>query len=375
MRDLSSKFFSRSIFLISDSVNELGGITTWLRVTARLFKERGHKPHVIGIALPQTRQNFAQDIPCPVSTLYDTFPLQGGRHAGVDKLSALFRAASSNGIIIVAQVWAMEWVRLADTAGMPIVGMSHESYEYSRRCSRLCRIRKCYAEVDKMLVLTREDADLWAKNGIDRVDYVTYPVPIWAAVASPLANKVVVSIGRLHHQKGIDMLLDAWALVTNRRSGWRLKIYGAGPDEALLKARCSQLGLDRTVDWMGHINDVSDALHGASMFVQSSRGEGFPFALLEALAFGVPCVAFDCAPGVREIIRSGDDGMLIPPGDIVGLADRIELLISNNNVRNAMGQRARDNVRRFSAGEYIQRWEELFSALDQQRRLPNRDLS
>jgi glycosyltransferase involved in cell wall biosynthesis len=363
---LLPKSFPRDIFLVADSVNELGGITSWLHFTARLFSEYGYKPRVIGIAIPQTPQDLEQNLPYQVSTLYDTFPLQGGKRFGADKLSALFSSATGNGIIIVTQVWAMEWVRLADTAGMPVVAMSHESYEYSRQCSRLSRIRESYAEADKMVVLTSEDAARWTEDGMARVVYISNPAPLWPAIPSPLTGKVILSMGRLHDQKGIDTLLDTWALVANRRSGWRLKIYGSGPDENILKARCGQLGLDSTVDWMGRTNDVSGALRGASIFVQSSRGEGFPFTLLEAMAFGVPCVAFACSPGVREIIRSGDDGLLIPPGDIVGLSRGIELLINNDRIRNGMGRRARGNVRRFSSGEYIRRWEELFSAMDQQ---------
>lgn len=87
-------------------------------------------------------------------------------------------------------------------------------------------------------------------------------------------------------------------------------MYGTGEDEAELRTLCTALGLDGSVDWRGRTDDVPGALADSSVFVQSSRGEGFPLALLEAMASGVPCAAFDCAPGVREIIRDGEDGLL-----------------------------------------------------------------
>ena len=363
---MSGKHLSRNIFLVADSVNELGGISSWLQITAVLFSEHGHKVSVIGISVPQTPQILPRNHPYLTVTLYETFPLRGGRQHGVDKLSALFSAAIGNGVVIVAQAWAMEWVRLADTAGMPVVAMSHESYEYSRQCSRLSRIRECYEKADRMVVLTHEDADLWLRDGMDRVDYIPNPLPFYPDVSSSLTASNVITVGRLHAQKGIDMLLEAWAILTNRWHGWRLKIYGSGPEEASLKALCSKLGLDHTVDWMGTTNDVSRALSRASIFVQSSRGEGFPFALLESMASGVPCIAFECAPGVREIIRSGVDGILVQTGDIESLADSVGLLMGDSHMRSRMGKRARDNIRRFSGSVYMRRWEKLFTVLDQQ---------
>lgn len=137
-----------------------------------------------------------------------------------------------------------------------------------------------------------------------------------------------------------------------------------GEDEAALRAQCTGLGLDGSVEWMGRTDDVERALAEASVFVQSSRGEGFPLALLEAMASGVPCAAFDCAPGVREIVRDGEDGLLAPAGDIAALADRLLRLTGNPRLRDAMGARARSGVQRFSESETLRRWEELFAFLE-----------
>lgn len=258
----------------------------------------------------------------------------------------------------------MEWVELADTDGLTVIGMSHESFAYSRSTSRFRRVLKHYEDVDRMLALTREDADLWIRQGLNNASFMPNPLPFMPEVPSPRTENVVVSIGRLHDQKGIDMLLDAWSETAPLHPDWRLRIYGSGEDEEILKKQCTALGLDDSVDWMGRTNDVPGALRGGSVFVLSSRGEGFPLAVMEAMAAGVPCAAFDCAPGVHEIIRDGEDGLLATLGNTGELARRLDTLMSDKALRDAMGEAARVNVQRFTTDAVVRGWEELFAFLE-----------
>ncbi|MGP4001856.1 glycosyltransferase [Streptomyces sp. 8N706] len=380
----------RDIFSVSNSIDELGGVTSWSHQMARLFTERGHRVHLIGIAHPEDpeiRQDLGGDLPYPVTTLYDTRPpavrparglgyrfdlvehrRRKARAAGMReqaaRLSALFRAARPGAVVIVTQVWAMEWVALADTAGATVIGMSHESYDYSRSSSRFRRVKQFYRDVDRMLVLTQEDADLWIRQGLDNTGFMPNPLPFMPEEPSRRTGKVVTSIGRLMDQKGIDMLLDTWSQVAPLHPDWTLRIYGSGEDEEMLREQCTALGLDGSVEWMGRTDDVPGVLRGGSVFVQSSRGEGFPLTLMEAMAAAVPCAAFDCAPGVREIIRDGEDGLLATPGNTSELARRLDTLMSDRALRDRMGEAARVNVRRFSTDEVVRRWEELFAFLE-----------
>ncbi|MGW6273000.1 glycosyltransferase [Streptomyces sp. NPDC055060] len=378
---------TRDIFFVSNSVNELGGITSWSHQMARLFVERGHRVHVVGITDPGVPQDIGTDLPYPTTTLYDEHPPRVGpargikgrlnvaehrlrtkREEGMDeqaaKLTALFAQAGPGAVVIVTQVWAMEWVERADTGGLLVIGMSHESFAYSRASSRGARVRKHYQGVDRMLALTREDADLWIRQGLDNASFMPNPLPFMPEVPSRRTEKVVTSIGRLHDQKGIDMLLDTWAEVAPLHPDWTLRIYGSGEDEEILKKQCTSLGLDGSVEWMGRTSDVPGALRGGSVFVQSSRGEGFPLALMEAMATAVPCAAFDCAPGVHEIVRDGEDGLLARLGNTAELARRLDTLMSDKELRDRMGELARHNIRRYTTGEVVRRWEELFLFLE-----------
>ncbi|GAA1940102.1 hypothetical protein GCM10009837_77780 [Streptomyces durmitorensis] len=378
---------NRDIFFVSNSVNELGGITSWSHQMARLFVERGHRVHVIGITDPGVPQDVGTDLPYPTTTLYDEHPprvgpvrgikgrlnvaehrlrarREAGMHEQAARMTALFAQAGPGAVVIVTQVWAMEWVELADTSGMTVIGMSHESYAYSRASSRGNRVRKHYKDVDRMLALTREDADLWIRQGLDNASFMPNPLPFMPEVPSQRTEKVVTSIGRLHDQKGIDMLLDTWAEVAPLHPDWTLRIYGSGEDEEILKKQCTSLGLDGSVEWMGRTSDVPGALRGGSVFVQSSRGEGFPLALMEAMATAVPCAAFDCAPGVHEIVRDGVDGLLARLGNTGELARRLDTLMSDKELRDRMGELARVNIQRYTTDEVVRRWEELFLFLE-----------
>ncbi|MBC9713862.1 glycosyltransferase [Streptomyces sp. TRM66268-LWL] len=380
---------SRDIFFVSNSVDELGGITSWSHQMARLFSNRGHQVHVLGItpAPAGRRHDLGDDLPYRTTTLYDVHPPAppsgGGVRRRVDpvdrrrraahaagmrkqaeKLTDLFRAARPGAIVIVTQVWAMEWVALADTTGLTVIGMSHESYETCRRSSRYGRVQRYYKDVDRMLTLTREDADLWIRKGLDHVGAMPNPLPFFPDTPSPRRAKTVVSIGRLHEEKGVDLLLEAWALLAPDHPDWTLAIYGAGEEEQALRRQCAQLGIEASVQWRGRTDDVPAALRESCVFALSSRGEGFPLALMEAMATGVPCVAFDVAPGVREIITDGADGFLAPPGDTRQLARHLATLMGDSDLRDLMGDSARQNIQRYATDLIVDRWETLFRLLD-----------
>ncbi|MFE0580849.1 MULTISPECIES: glycosyltransferase [unclassified Streptomyces] len=380
---------SRDIFIVSNSVDEIGGVTTWSHQMARHFSDRGHCVHIVGIApvAEEIRQKLPQDLPYGTTTLYETHPPSARRLRGIkgrlnaperrrqaarraqmqakaDRLGELLRTARPGGVVIVTQVWAMEWVALADTKGLSVIGMSHESFEASQKSTRGERVRRFYRDVDRLLVLTPEDADLWIRAGMENVASMPNPIPFMPDTPAPRTGKVVASVGRLAFEKGVDLLLDAWADAAPQHPDWVLRIYGAGVEEAALRAHCTALGLDDSVRWMGSTDDVLGALREASVFAQASRAEGFPITLLEAMAAGVAPAAFDCAPGVREIVEHGEDGLLARLGNTMELAGHLDALMSDRELRDRLGDNAFRSVKRYSSAEITDRWEDLFSFLE-----------
>ncbi|MFJ9035463.1 glycosyltransferase [Streptomyces sp. NPDC102406] len=377
---------ARDLFLVANSADELGGVTAWTHQMARAFTGAGHRVHVIGVYESDLKMAVPTAPNYPVTSLYPEHPPTpdpprgarrlsvparrrearriAARKRAVARLASILGAARPGSVVIVTQVWPMEWLREIDTSHLTVIGMSHESYGYSRACHRYRWVKRHYPHVDRWLVLTQEDADTWAADGLNNVDFLPNALAHLPAVPSPRTGKVVCSIGRLADQKGVDMLLDTWAKVAPFRADWQLHVYGAGADEPRLRRQCTELGLDTSVRWLGRTDDVPGALATSSVFAQSSRGEGFPLALMEAMASGVPCAAFDCAPGVREIVRDGEDGLLAPVGDLDALADRLLRLTGNPRLRDTLGERARVNVQRFSEERVLERWEEMFALLE-----------
>jgi glycosyltransferase involved in cell wall biosynthesis len=139
-----------------------------------------------------------------------------------------------------------------------------------------------------------------------------------------------------------------------------LRIYGAGSLKAALEAQITASGLDGSVSLEGPTQDVEGVLQAASVLALSSEQEGLPLVLGEAMACGVPCVAFDCAPGIREIVRDREDGLVVRNRDVNALADGLCRLIEDESLRHALGKTARHNIERFRMEHILDEWDRLF---------------
>ncbi|MFB4307264.1 glycosyltransferase [Actinomadura sp. GTD37] len=376
----------RDVFIVCNNADEMGGLQRWAHHMARLLAGRGDRVTLVGITRGPEPYHHGRDGSYAVEVLHRDWRapvlawrprrpaehLNAAAHAremrrsaaqrrGAARLSELFAAAGPGSVVIVAQVWAMEWVRLADTSGLRVVAMSHESYKATRRSTRYRRVKEHYADADRMLVLTAEDADAWARDGMTNVDHIPNPLHVTPTVHPTLDLPVVACVGRLSQEKGVDLMLEAWERISARHPEWRLHVYGSGPDEEELRVRAA--GISASVEFRGVVADVEDALVEASVFALPSRAEGFPMSVLEAMAYGLPTVAFDCAPGVRTLLGDDRGGVLVRPGDTVAFAAALERLIEDPAERRALGAAARASVLRFHPDAVLARWDRLFDLL------------
>ena len=184
--------------------------------------------------------------------------------------------------------------------------------------------------------------------------------------------KVVVAAGRLTRQKGFDLLIDAYAQVAYSYPDWQLHIYGSGEERGRLLAQILRLGLERQVRLMGYSAELSEQMSQAALYVMSSRVEGFPMVLLEAMSVGLPVVSFDCPNGPADLVRQGTDGVLVRAGDVGGLADALCAVMSDPGRRARMGESARATAREYDIGRISHRWEALFDELARGRANPGK---
>jgi glycosyltransferase involved in cell wall biosynthesis len=164
-------------------------------------------------------------------------------------------------------------------------------------------------------------------------------------------------MGRLADQKGFDVLLRGFARIAEKHPGVDLKILGEGERRAELERLRSQLNLDRRVDFPGRLEKPFQVLRGATVFVLSSRFEGFPNVLIEAMVCGLPVVATDCPAGPSEIIRHGEDGLLVPVEDPGALAAAMDRLLSNPEERFRFAAEAGKVASRRTLAAHLDAWE------------------
>lgn len=253
-------------------------------------------------------------------------------------------------------------VAIARFAPAEVLRVAQEHRPFSSRPKSLREASlRYYPRLDVFLTLTRRDARRYRRELGEDVSVGVMPngAPAVRGPTSDLDSLVVVAAGRLERSKGFDRLLDAWAIVARRHPDWELRIFGEGGQRADLEEQIATLDLAGSARLMGYTTRLSEEMAAASLFVLSSRVEGYPMVMLEAMACGLPVVSFDCRTGPREIIRPGRDGFLVPDGDVEGLAAAINRTIEMGDGRRALGAAALRAARRRTQSAVAARWEQL----------------
>jgi len=238
---------------------------------------------------------------------------------------------------------------------------------------------RMYGRLAAVVALTQECAD-WIKTHSSArcvpviPNAACWPLPgnlpriVPDALCSP-ERRVLLAVGRLSNEKNFDMLIDVFSKLAPRHPGWDLVILGEGHVRQMLETRIRDATLRARIFIPGIAGNVGEWYARADLYVMSSRFEGFPNALAEALAHGLPAVSVDCDTGPRDIIRHGVDGLLVPVGDVQGLQAALDCVMGDSQLRAEMACRAIDARARFSIEKIAGMWEELFSKLSDTRSL------
>jgi glycosyltransferase involved in cell wall biosynthesis len=222
-----------------------------------------------------------------------------------------------------------------------------------------------YPSLDAVTALTEETAEgyreLMGRRG--RVVCIPNPAPPDPGTRPALDAPVVVAAGSLTRRKGFDRLLEAWARLARDFPEWRVRIFGTGHRRPELEELIDTLGVRGSVGLCGHSSRMLEELASASVFALTSRNEGFPMVLLEAMAVGLPVVAYDCPTGPRDIISDGVDGHLVPNGRTRLLVDALGGLMEDASRRRQFSAAALESVKRYRIEAIGARWEALFGEL------------
>lgn len=214
--------------------------------------------------------------------------------------------------------------------------------------------------LDRFIILTNEEVASWPE--LDNIRVIPNPVTTATNLQSDCSARQVIAVGRYDPQKGFDRLIDAWQIVARQHPSWQLRIYGEGSLRPSLQKQIDDLGITDVCTLEPTVSNITEKYSESSIFVLSSRFEGFGMVIVEAMTCGVPAVSFACPCGPRDIIQDGVDGFLVENGDIEGLAEKICHLIEHDEERKEMGRLAGLHAQRYQMKHIAQQWRELFEA-------------
>lgn len=266
-------------------------------------------------------------------------------------------------VLIGIDIYANRCVCLANFFLKPLTIISERNDPEHNRLSWKSKlfIKLLYWKADLFVFQTQEAKAFYSKSIQKRSKVIHNPVVAGLPERNRCTNKEIVTMGRLENQKDHVTLIKAFNRVAQKYPAYSLKIYGVGSYKKKLEGLVRELKLDKHVSFEGFSDSVHEEIKSAEIFVMSSKYEGMPNALIEAMAMGFPVISTDCpCGGPRELIHNGENGILIPVGDEIVLAEKIAFLIENKKFAEQMGKNAKKIKETHSIYYISKQWKKMF---------------
>lgn len=213
---------------------------------------------------------------------------------------------------------------------------------------------------DEFIVLTEEDKKKWNNP---KVKVIPNSLSFYSEIVSSLKNKKIISVGRLDEQKGYDILIKVWQKIHNKIPEWQIEIYGDGDKKVELQNKIKEYKLEKSFILMGKAKNIQSKYLDSSIYVMSSRYEGFGMVLIEAMVCGLPIVSFDCPCGPKDIIRDRENGYICRFNDLDEMAERILDLANSFDKRKKMGEISRKLSLNYDKNKIMEFWDGVYKNL------------
>ncbi len=250
--------------------------------------------------------------------------------------------------------------------GAKIISSEHSYYNWKyTRIEEFMR-KYFYRRANALTVLTRHDLHLCKGMGMKNVVFMPNPIDLGGNVYSEQRTKTILAAGRLDawEVKGFDMLIQIWGKICHEYPDWKLQIAGTGSETSAKYLKdLSEKHNCNNLEFLGFRKDIKQILQRTSVFVLTSRHEGSPMVLLEAMFSGCCCVAYDCETGPNEIIRDKKSGLLVDAENIDQFASKLRVVLSNDKLREEYSVNAPESVSCFREDRVMERWEVLINKI------------
>jgi GalNAc-alpha-(1->4)-GalNAc-alpha-(1->3)-diNAcBac-PP-undecaprenol alpha-1,4-N-acetyl-D-galactosaminyltransferase len=255
--------------------------------------------------------------------------------------------------------------------GIPLI-ISERNNPIAQKISPIWKIlRLLLYPMAAAVVMQTKEAAHWSQQYLDHKKLHVIPNFVELPITSPQKNDLklpgtkhfITAAGRLTRQKGFDLLIEAFSIAVRNTAEWSLVILGEGEDRRFLEGLADRFSVCDRVIMPGRIRNPEQVMKKSDMFILSSRYEGFPNVLLEAMASGLPVISTNCPFGPADIVRHGIDGILVPNRDTAALAHAIRSLMENEGERKRLASRSPEVLSRFGKESIMHQWDTLISSL------------
>ncbi|KGN83151.1 hypothetical protein HW49_00585 [Porphyromonadaceae bacterium COT-184 OH4590] len=291
----------------------------------------------------------------PKTNIYLRFPVN------IIKLKHLITKNKINKVIDVCSAMSLMSIPATFFTKVKVITWEHFNANINWNIITSPLARKLASMFSSQIVtLTQTDATIF-KNKFKAKNVITIPNPITieSNEKATLQEKVILSIGRFERQKGFDMLIDAWRQCSCKNNNWQLKIVGEGTLEKDIKKQIAEYNLNESVDILPPNSQITEIYKKASIYVMSSRFEGLPLVLIEAMYMGLPIISFDCETGPRDIVENGKTGLLVFKNDTTALSKAIDKLTQNPSLIQEYSANAIIASKKFELKPIVKLWEKI----------------
>lgn len=351
-------------FLITD-ITLNGGIERVTVNLANLFSGRGHSVTII--SLFHANSTFFFNIDKNVQVLFvtdESYDIKKNRFSSILyaswKLKLYFKKKTiSKDDVIVGQAFLCNILLWITAKRKRVFACEHLKYGVYSPLIRMFR-NVIYSAFSQVIVLTDNDRERFGRHiSLEKVSVIPNMVVAKTENSPNLNEKKIIAAGRLHYQKGFDLLIRAMKIVAKKHPDWTLNIFGEGELHESLEKDIEMSNLLNIVYLRGSSRNIYDEYAHSSIFVLSSRYEGFVMVLLEALAIGLPAVSFNCPEGPAEMLSEGG-GILVEPENVEKLSEALNYMIEHKDFRVKCVE-IKDRIReRYSPEKIYSLWMNIF---------------